>query len=174
MAYKDLLELMLRHPKPIVAAINGPAAAAGAGLVLASDLVIASPTARFGVPEPRWGLVSGMVAPLLVFRAGASLAANLLLSGRMVDADEAHRLGLFHELVPDDLLWARAHELAGQSAESAPEALQLTKRMLNETIGERLSTLLSVGAAATATSRTTEAAEEGVNAFVEKRRPEWR
>jgi len=84
-----------------------------------------------------------------------------------------HRIGIYHELVDDDIIWARAHELAEQCAKSAPEALQLTKRMMNETIGEHLSTLLAAGAAASATARTTEAATEGLSAFLEKREPNW-
>jgi enoyl-CoA hydratase/carnithine racemase len=172
-AYKELVETMLRHPKPIIAAVNGPVVAAGAALVLASDIVVASQDAAFRLPEPRRGLVAGLVSPLLTFRIGGGHAANLLLSARAVEADEAHRLGLYHELQKADLVWARAHEIAGQCAESAAESLQLTKRMLNETIGDRLNVLLSAGAAASAAARTTEAAVEGVSAFLEKRRPEW-
>jgi len=171
--YRELLDKLLQFPKPVIAAVNGPVMAGGAGLMLASDLVIAAPTARFGLPEPRRGLVAGIVSPLLVFRIGASHAANLLLTARTIEAAEAHRIGLYHDIVPEDLVWARAHELAGQIAESAPEALQLTKKMLNETIGEHLSTLLSAGAAASATARTTEAAREGLAAFLEKRPPRW-
>jgi methylglutaconyl-CoA hydratase len=173
MQYRDLLEKMLLFPKPIIAAINGPVIAGGAGLMLASDIVIAAPEATFSLPEPRRGIVAGMVAPLLNFRIGGSLAANLLLTARTIDATESHRLGLFHELIKNDLLWARAHEIAGQIAESAPEAIQLTKKMLNETIGEQLSLQLLLGAAASATARTTEAAKEGLTAFLEKRQPKW-
>ena len=171
--YQDLLETMLRFPKPIIAAVNGPAVAGGAGLVLASDIVIASSEASFGLPEPRRGLVAGLVAPLLVYRLGAGHAANLLLSARLVDAAEAQRLGIFHEVLGGNTLWARGHEIAGQCAQSAPEALQLTKRMLNEMIGEDLPTLLASGAAVSATARTTEAAAEGLAAFLEKREPRW-
>ena len=171
--YKELIEQMLLFPKPIIAAVNGPAVAGGAGLVLASDIVIAAPEARFGLPEPRRGLVAGMVAPLLTFRIGAGRAANLLLTARLAAADEALQLGLYHELIPHDTLWARAQQLARECASSAPESLQLTKRILNETIGEHLGTLLSAGAAASATARTTEAAAEGLAAFLEKREPQW-
>lgn len=171
--YRDLLEMMLRFPKPIIAAVNGPAMAGGAGLVLASDLVLAVPEASFGLPEPRRGIVAGLVSPLLVFRIGGGHAANLLLSARTIAADEAHRLGLYHQVVKSDNIWVEAHALAGECAKSAPEALQLTKRMLNETIGEHLSTLLSAGAAVSATARTTEAAAEGLAAFLEKREPKW-
>ncbi|HVU88150.1 MAG TPA: enoyl-CoA hydratase/isomerase family protein [Pirellulales bacterium] len=171
--YLELLETMLHFPKPIIAAVNGPAVAGGAGLVLASDIVVAADNARFGFPEARRGIVAGLVAPLLVFRIGAGHAAHMLLRANLIDAQEAFRLGAFHELVPADQTWVRAVELAKECATSAPEALLLTKRLLNETIGEHLSTLLAAGAAASATSRTTEAAAEGLAAFLEKRSPKW-
>jgi len=171
--YRELIDTMLRFPKPIIAAVNGPAVAGGAGLVLASDIVVAAMEAKFGLPEPKRGVVAGMVAPLLVFRLGASQAANLLLTGRLIDSAEAHRIGLVHEVVPAEFVWARAQEIAGEVATGAPESIQLTKRLLNETIGEHLGTLLTAGAADSATARTTEAAREGLAAFLEKRPPKW-
>jgi methylglutaconyl-CoA hydratase len=171
--YREAVEMMLRFPKPIIAAVNGPAVAGGAGLVLASDLTVAAPSAKFGLPEPRRGVVAGMVAPLLAFRLGGSQAARLLLTADVIEAAEAHRIGVYHEVVGENQVWARAHELAVACAASAPEALQLTKKVLNETIGEHLETLLAAGAAASATARTTEAAKEGLAAFLEKREPVW-
>ena len=172
--YRDLMLSMLRFPKPLIAAVNGPAVAGGAGLVLACDLVVAARGATFGLPEPRRGLVAGLVAPLLAFRVGGGHAARLLLGAELIDAGEAYRIGVYHELVDEGQTSARAAELAAQCARSAPQALQLTKRMLNETVGEPLVTLLAAGAAASATARTTEAAEEGLAAFLEKREPVWR
>jgi len=173
MQYRELLELMLRFPKPIIAAVNGPAVGAGGGLVLASDIVLACPQASFGFPEPRRGIVAGISAPLLAFRVGAGRAANLLLTGRLLSAEEALNLGVYHRMVQQDVVWAAAHQEAQQCARSSAEALQLTKKMLNETIGEQLGTHLATGAAISATSRTTEAAEEGINAFMQKRDPDW-
>ncbi len=171
---KQLFETMLQFPKPIIAAVNGPALGAGAGLVLASDIVLGTPDAQFGLPEPRRGLVAGIVSPLLTFRIGAGHAANLLLSAQLITAQEALQRGIYHQIVPFDHAWAAAHEQASQCAQSSPEAIQLTKRMLNETIGEHLGTLLSAGAAMAATAHTTEAAEEGLAAFLEKREPKWK
>jgi methylglutaconyl-CoA hydratase len=171
--YLELLETMLRFPKPLIAAVNGPAVAGGAGLVLACDIVVAAEDARFGFPEARRGIVAGLVAPLLVFRIGAGHSAQLLLTASLIDAHEAYRIGVFHRLVTPDLIWPRAVEVAGECAACAPESLLLTKQLLNETIGEHLGTLLAAGAAASATSRTTEAAAEGLNAFLEKRPPKW-
>lgn len=172
-AYRGLLESMLRFPKPIIAAVNGPAAAGGAGLICACDIVVAAPEAKFGLPEPKRGIVAGIVAPLLTFRIGAGQAARLLLTAQMISAEDAFRLGIYHELVPQEMNWVRAQAIASECAQSAREALQLTKKLLNETIGEHLQTLLFAGAAASATARTTEAAQEGVRAFLEKREPNW-
>jgi methylglutaconyl-CoA hydratase len=80
--------------------------------------------------------VAGLAAPLVCFRVGAGQGARLLLTGQTVTAVEAHRLGLFHELTPPDTVWARAMQVANDCAAGAPEAIQLTKRLLNETLGE--------------------------------------
>src|SRR5438094_26301 len=110
--YRELIDKMLRFPKPIIAAVNGPIVAGGMGLMLASDIVISADQAKFGLPEPKRGIVAGLVAPLLAFRIGGSHAANLLLTARTIEAAEAHRIGLVHEIVKSDLVWARAQEIA--------------------------------------------------------------
>ncbi|MBX9788304.1 MAG: enoyl-CoA hydratase/isomerase family protein [Pirellulales bacterium] len=173
LAYRDLVEKMLQFPKPIVAAVNGAAVAGGLGLVAACDLVLAADDARFGLPEPRRGITAAIVAPLVVFRIGAGQAAYLLMTGAIVDVTRAERMGLVHERTASAQLWPRAVELVEECARCAPSSLQLTKRMLNETIGEQLSSMLSTGAAVSATARTTEAAAEGLAAFREKRPPQW-
>jgi enoyl-CoA hydratase/carnithine racemase len=173
LAYRDLVEKMLQFPKPIVAAVNGSAVAGGLGLVAASDLVLASDDARFGLPEPRRGITAAIVAPLVVFRIGAGQAGYLLMTGAIVDVARAERMGFVHERAKSDQLWPRAVQLVEECALCAPSSLQLTKRMLNETIGEQLSTMLLAGAAVSATARTTEAAAEGLKAFREKRPPTW-
>jgi len=172
-AYRDLVEYMLRFPKPIIAAVNGPAIAGGAGLVLASDFVVAAEGATFGLPEPLRGIVAGLVSPLLAFRIGGGHAARLLLTAQTIATAEAHRIGLFHEVVGPDALWPRATEIAAQCAKCAPPALLQTKRMINEVIGEQMLIQLGAGAAASATARTTEEAREGLAAFLEKREPKW-
>jgi methylglutaconyl-CoA hydratase len=173
-AYREVVMQMIELPKPIIASVNGPAVAGGAGLVLASDIVVATATAQFGLPDARRGLVAGVVAPLLAFRVGGGTAARLLLTSSLFPADEALRLGIYHELMDESRLWARCAQLAEECAAGAPEAVQLSKRLLYETIGEHLGTQLSVGAAMSATARTTEAAQEGLTAFVEKRKPAWK
>jgi methylglutaconyl-CoA hydratase len=173
-AYCDLVSQMIALPKPIIASVNGPAIAGGAGFVLASDVVIATAAAQFGLPEPRRGIVAGIVAPLLAFRVGGGTAARLLITASLYSAEDAHRLGIYHELIDESRLWARCVQLGEECAENAPEAVRITKRLLYETIGEQLATQLSVGAAMSATARTTEAAQEGLAAFIEKRPPVWK
>jgi methylglutaconyl-CoA hydratase len=169
----DLLSDMLTFPKPIIASVNGPVHGLGVALVMASDLVIAASTATLSLPEPRRGLVAGVTAPLLSYRVGAGHAARLLLTSQPFDAEEMLRIGLYHEVVHADKVWARGAELAHQCAEGAPQAISLTKRLLLETVGEKLLTDLSNGALLGASARTTHAAREGLQSFVEHRDPEW-
>jgi len=172
-AYRGVLLDMLDLPKPIIAAVNGPAIAGGAGLVLASDIVVGCEPAQFGLPEPRQGVVAGVVSPLLCFRIGAGHAGRLLLTSAIIPASEAEAIGLYHECVSSEKVWARAVQLAGECAKGAPEAVQLTKRMLSETMGEHLATQLAAGAAFNAAAHTTLAAAEGRSAFQQNRCPDW-
>jgi enoyl-CoA hydratase/carnithine racemase len=171
--FQRLIETMLRYPKPLVAAVNGPCVAGGATLMLACDVVVAGDTATFALPETQRGVVAGLATALLSFRIGAGLASYVLLSGQTLDANEAYRRGLFHEVVPLSELSGHVHTLAMQMAQQAPTAVLMTKRLLNETVGEQIFTWLSAASAASATSRTTEAATEGLKAFFEKRDPQW-
>lgn len=170
---QELIESMLRCPKPIIAAVDGAAIGLGLALVLASDLVVATKKSSFAAPAPRFGLVSGMVAPLLTFRCGGSIAARILLGNESIDGDEAHRIQLVHRLVASDLVWANANEWAKHIALGAQESVQITKRLLNEMIGENLLTHMATGAAVMATACSTEAAAEGLNAFQQKRPPKF-
>ncbi|MEM9941031.1 MAG: enoyl-CoA hydratase/isomerase family protein [Planctomycetota bacterium] len=172
-AFLSLIEKMLRYPKPIIASVNGWAVGSGVSLMLASDIVIGGRCASILFPEALRGLSAGIATPLLSFRLGTGMASGILYSGKALNSDEACSMGLFHEVVDDDLVWARSFELAHQCAAGARESHQLTKQMINETIGENLYTQLSIGAANMAAARTTDAAKEGVAAFLEKREPVW-
>lgn len=171
--FLDLIEKLLRYPKPIIASVNGWVVGTGLALMLASDIVIASQKSKLLMPEALRGLNAGITTPLLSFRIGTGMASSVLYSGVPIGANEALNLGLFHESVENDLVWARSFELVKQCAAGARESHQMTKQLINETIGEHLFTQLSIGAANMAAARTTPAAVEGVNAFLEKRDPEW-
>jgi enoyl-CoA hydratase/carnithine racemase len=145
----------------------------GTAMMLASDVVVAGESAVIDFPESRRGLSAGFTAPLLSFRLGSGGSPRLLMTGETLVSTKAMRLGLFHEVVSDDFVWARANEIASDCAQGARETHQMTKQMINETIGEQMLTQLSIAAANTAAARTTDAAQEGIAAFLEKRDPRW-
>jgi len=157
-AVTELLEEILRFPKPIIAAVDGAAIGGGFALALAADCVVASDRASFAVPAARRGISSGAVAALIAFRLGGSVAARMLLTGGPMSAAEAHRLGFCPPPVSSDQIWVAASELAGETTHGPREAVQAIKRQLNEDVGENLMTLLAAGAATSATSCTTESA----------------
>ncbi len=170
---KELIEKILRFPKPVIAAVNGPALGLGAAIVLAADIVIGTESATLGFPETQRGLVPGIAAPLLAFRLGCSAAADFLLRPDFATAAECIDMGIYRAMVGADLVWAKADAISRDLAQTDPTAISMTKRLLNESVGEQLFMQLAAGAAATAAARTTEAAEEGINAFLEKREPNW-
>lgn len=169
----ELFEQMLRFPKPIIAAVDGSAIGAGFGLALSADIILPSERATFSATAPRRGLVGGATAALLAWRAGGAIASRLLLTGEAVSSAESHRLGLSTAPIAADQIWVAATELGRRCAEAPAEAIQATKRILNEHIGECLLSQLSGGAADSASACTTEAAVEGVRAFLERRDPNW-
>ncbi len=168
-----LIETMLRFPKPIICAANGSVCGSGAALLLAADTVVASEQSFLSFPDSRVGLVSGVAIPLLAFRVGAGRAANLVLTGAQLDAPKCRDDGIFHEIVSEELVWARAQEIAQQIDANCHQSMLISKRLINETLGEELLTQLRIGAAQTAAARTSELAHEGIAAFIEKRDPDF-
>jgi len=169
----ELLMVILRFPKPVIAALNGPAVGSGLALALACDFIIGAESASVSTPEVLRGLVAGTTLGLLEFRAGATVAARMGLTGQTLSAAEAQQLGLIQEVVADDLIWARSQQLATEIANGSPRCQQMTKKLLNETMADQLEKTLTLGAAMAATARTTSHATEGIQAFLEKRKPDW-
>lgn len=123
-----LFDRIARLPLPTVAAVDGYALGGGAELAYACDIRLASPAAVFGNPEPGLGILAAAGATWRLRElAGASVAKQVLLGGRRLDAEEAHRFGLVAEIVPADELLRRAHSLLDRMARSGPLALRLTK-----------------------------------------------
>jgi len=123
-----LFDRIARLPLPTVAAVDGWALGGGAELAYACDIRLASPTATFGNPEPGLGILAAAGACWRLRELlGASVAKQVLLAGRRLDADDAYRLGLVAEIVPADELLKRAHALLDRMARSGPLALRLTK-----------------------------------------------
>jgi len=167
--FRTLYEL----PKPTIAAVHGPAIAGGTGLAVICDYTLAVPTAKFGYTEVRIGFVPAIVSAYLALQIGDKRSRDLLLSGRLFDATEAHRLGLVNEIVTRETLTTRVSALVEQLAANSPEALAATKRLLAAQNKAWLDTAISAAMEANAQARETADFYEGVSAFLEKRKPNW-
>ncbi|MDF5753172.1 enoyl-CoA hydratase/isomerase family protein [Spongiactinospora sp. TRM90649] len=124
-----IYEQMSRLPKPVIAAVNGFAVGGGCALAVSCDVVIAADTARFGYPETNHGIAPVTVAVGLSRLVGRLQALDLLLSGRFIDAAEAHAMGMVTRIVPADDLMKEAIGYAQALAEKSPTAIRLTKRV---------------------------------------------
>jgi methylglutaconyl-CoA hydratase len=166
-----LYDLIYRLPKPTIAAVNGAAVAGGAGLVTVCDLAVSVPEAKFGYPEVRRGLVAAMVMPHLMRHVGERAARYLLLTGEVIDAEEARRAGFVNTVVPAAELLDRALAWGRAAAEGGPKALALTKELLHRFSHQALS--VEEAAQASAAPRLTEECRQGLEAFFAKRPAPW-
>lgn len=160
-------------PKPTIAAVNGAAIAGGTGIATICDFTLATPDAKFGYTEVRIGFVPAIVSNFLVRQIGEKQARDLLLTGRIFAADEAHRLGLVNELVDADRLLPRAYELARSLMENSPASLHATKKLLSQIVNAELDRSLNASIEENARIRQTHDFKEGITAFLEKRKPRW-
>ena len=160
-------------PKPLIAAVNGPAIAGGCGIATLCDFTLAVPEAKFGYTEVRIGFIPALVSVFLIRQIGEKRARNLLLTGRILDADEAYRLGLVTEIVPAEALMVRSRQLAEQLIENSPTSLTYTKRLLREFSRRDLNDEIALAIEENARIRSTPDFREGLAAFLEKRRPVW-
>lgn len=117
---------------PVIAAVNGPAVGAGAGLSLGCDLVVASPAARFGYPEVRHGISAGILIPNLIRQVGPKAAFELVATGDPIDAERAYALGMINRIVPAGELEAAALALADRLAQFAPAGMSASKRAFQQ------------------------------------------
>lgn len=159
--------------KPVIAAVNGPAIAGGMGLATIPDFTLAVPEAKFGYTEVRIGFVPAIVASFLLRQIGEKHTRDLLLTGRLIKAQEAHHLGLVTQIVPPDQLMATARALAQSLMQNSPEAMQSVKRLLAKHAKRRLDEEIADAIEANASQRSTEDFKEGVQAFLHHRRADW-
>jgi methylglutaconyl-CoA hydratase len=160
-------------PIPTIAAVHGPAIAGGTGLAMLCDFTLATPAAKFGFTEVRIGFVPALVSAFLALHIGHKQAMDLLLTGRLFDADEALRLGLVNQIVPPEQLADRVQALADTLIANSPQALAATKRLIASQNREWLQTAIANAIEASIEARTTSDFHEGIAAFLEKRKPLW-
>jgi methylglutaconyl-CoA hydratase len=168
-----LLRRIWSFPKPTIAAVNGAAVAGGCGIATLCDFTLAVPEATFGYPEVRIGFLPAIVAVFLVRQISEKHARDLLLTGRIIDAAEAQRLGLVTEVAPAAELMSAAQKLAATLLESSPTSLLKTKKLLGDIAAPELERALELAIAESVQIRTTADFREGLASFLDKRAPKW-
>jgi methylglutaconyl-CoA hydratase len=159
--------------KPTIAAVNGAAIAGGTGLATLCDFTIAAPEAKFGYTEVKIGFIPAIVSVFLLEMVGEKKAKTLLLSGRILDAQEALSLGLVTEVAPEGELMARVQTLATLLLKNSPESMSAVKKLLSGFAKERLDRDLSRAMRWNEKIRNSVDFREGLQAFLEKRDPVW-
>ncbi len=168
-----VLRTLYDFPKPVIAAVNGPAIAGGMGLATIPDFTLAVPEAKFGYTEVRIGFVPAIVASFLLRQIGEKRTRELLLTGKIIKAQDAMDLGLVTQIVPADDLLQSAQALAQGLLQNSPQAMMAVKRLLAKHARRRLDEEIEDAILANATQRSTEDFKEGIRSFLEHRRPEW-
>lgn len=168
-----LLYRLYSFPRPVIAAVNGPAIAGGCGIATLADFTLAVPEAKFGYTEVKLGFLPALVSVFLRRRIGDRALRDLLLTGRIIDTAEAYRIGLVTEIVPAESLMARARQIADLLLAASPTAVAQTKKLLLNFDRAAVRAELELAIEANADIRSTPDFREGVSAFLEKRTPKW-
>lgn len=186
MADKSITEMMDRDHvavfgrirtirKPVIAAVSGWALGAGCEVAMACDMIVASESARFGQPEVTIGVIPGAGGTQRLVRAvGKALAMEMILNNRTLTSQEAYQFGLVNRVVPVDGYLDEAIKLADEIASRAPLAIRAAKKMINQSYELSLSDGLAEEKQAFYNLFASEDQKEGMNAFIAKRKPEWK
>ncbi len=186
MADKTIQQMMDRDPiavfariqtirKPVIAAVSGWALGGGCEIAMSCDMIVASETAKFGQPEITIGVIPGAGGTQrLTHAVGKALAMEMVLNNRTLSAHEALQFGLVNHVVPVERYLDEALKLAGEIAARAPIAVRVGKKMVNQAFERPLTEALHVERQELYNLFSTEDQKEGMQAFIEKRKPEWK
>jgi methylglutaconyl-CoA hydratase len=173
-----MLQAIYTCPKPTIAAVQGDVFAGGMGLVAACDMAVSVDTATYCLSEVKLGLMPATISPYVIRAMGARAAHRYCLTAERFSAQEAHRIGLVHELVSadagGDALQAKVGELAQALASASPAAVRACKRLVQD-VAERAidAALIAATVASIADTRASGEGREGVASFLQKRKPDW-
>ena len=173
-ALMQLFSRIYEFPKPVIAAVNGPAAGGGCGLVSVCDIVLAVEGTTFAYSETKVGFIPALVAVFLVRICGEKRARELLLTARTFPVEEAQEIGLVNAIVDPASLLDQARESVKTIAQNSPVAMSLTKELIRDVYGLSLQEALDAALQLNVLVRTSDDFKEGVTSFLEKRPPQWR
>jgi methylglutaconyl-CoA hydratase len=160
-------------PKTTIAAVNGAALAGGCGIATLCDFTLAVPEAKFGYTEVRIGFIPAIVSVFLTRQIGEKQARDLLLTGRIIEAAEAYRMGLVSRIAAAEQLISAANSLAATLVANSPTSLAKTKNLLYDMAVADLDRDLELAIVENAQIRSTADFQEGLSSFLEKRAPKW-
>ena len=172
--YANLLKRIAGYPKPVVAKVNGYCLAGGMGFMLACDIVIASDTAKFGTPEVNVGLWPMMIGAVIFRNAMRKKAMEMVLLGEKLTADQAVEMGLITRAVPQDRLEEEVGRVLQSLTSKSPIGMKIGKEAFYSMADMPFEEALDYLSGKIAEVAATEDAREGITAFIEKRKPEFR
>lgn len=170
----NMLHTVYECPKPTIAKVQGDVYAGGTGLVAACDIAVSADSAGYCLSEVKLGLIPATISPYVIRAMGSRAANRYFLTAERFDAAEALRIGFVHEVVGADGLDRKVAELAKALASAGPEALKLCKKLLHDVAGHDVTAeLVGMTVAAIADVRASSEGREGVQSFLQKRKPNW-
>lgn len=174
LALSGLMNTLYQLNKPTIAKVQGPAYGGGVGVVACCDIAIASEAASFMLSEVRLGIIPGAISPFVMAAIGSRQAARYFISAERIDAAEAQRIGLVHEVVAPEQLDSRIESLLQDLSRNAPGAMTAAKRLVRDVATRPIDqALMEETANRIAAARASNEGQEGLSAFLEKRKPAW-
>jgi methylglutaconyl-CoA hydratase len=169
-----MLKAIYTCPQPTIARVQGDVYAGGLGLVAACDMVVSVDTAHFCLSEVKLGLIPATISPYVIRAMGARAAHRYFLTAERFDAHEAHRVGLVHEVVPPDALDSQVDEWVQAVLKASPNALRACKKLLQDVAEREINDpLIRQTVEGIADIRASSEGKEGVQSFLQKRKPGW-
>lgn len=162
-----------RLPVPLIGRVQGAALGGGAGLAAVCDLVVAEDQAVFGFTEVKLGILPAVISPFALAKIGRSAARELFLTGARFSAARAYEIGLVHAVVPAAELDDKVEAYVREVLTAAPQAIAAAKTLISQVSGRPLDEVTTITAQALAARRVSPEGQEGLRAFLEKRKPSW-
>ena len=169
-----LLERLDTLPVPVIGRIQGSALGGGVGLAAICDIAIAAEDAVFALSEVKLGILPAVVAPYVLRKIGISAAREFFLTGARFDAARAREIGLVHEVVPASDLDVAVNQRVDEVLTAGPDGIAKAKALIREIAGVHPEDVIGITTNAIASQRVSEEGQEGLRAFLEKRKPSWK